>query len=98
MPEPNKRSYNFVSKEVTLQITQNRLSLIDMVKEGGTTVYMAAKELGIAYSTAKRIVAKHRPAKHARKQLSAVFKQTAEERHIMEVIRQETELLPQGTL
>jgi molybdenum-dependent DNA-binding transcriptional regulator ModE len=54
-----KRDYRFVSPEVNLLPTQKHQTLIEMVKEGGTTIYMAAKELGIPYSTAKHIISKH---------------------------------------
>jgi molybdenum-dependent DNA-binding transcriptional regulator ModE len=61
------------------------------VNEGGISVYMAAKEVGIAYTTAKSIISKLDTVKAARKQRASIVKKNIEKKH-GEVILQETEL------
>jgi hypothetical protein len=60
-----------------------------MVKEGGATIYMAAMELGIAYSTAKHIIKRYNIAIAAKRKSSKTLREISRERLIVEIVEEE---------
>jgi hypothetical protein len=66
---PKKRNYKPVCQG-NFVLTQKKITLIELVIEGGLSVYLAAKEVSVPYSTAKSIIKKRRITQPAFKQLN----------------------------
>jgi transposase len=63
---------------------------MELVNEGGISIYMAAKEVDINYSTAKSIMSKKRAGSTFRKESAKLPRKKCQSR-LLEVVEQEVE-------